>query len=170
MTCDSLQVASDAISNTLASTACVASASSIMVFLPLPREVDLRKLVRTWIDEGKSVSVPIVKWKSKSMQPGLLTSLEPEALVATKHSLLEPREKHPVPPESLDIVIVPGLAFDSAGGRLGRGGGFYDRFLALVRPPVSIGVAFEEQIVDHVELEPHDQQLTAIATPKGLLT
>lgn len=104
------------------------------------------------------------------MQPGLLTSIEPDALVETKYGLLEPRKKHPVPPESLDVVIVPGLAFDSVGGRLGRGGGFYDRFLALARPPVSIGVAFEEQIVDHIPLEPHDQQLSAIATPKGLLT
>jgi 5-formyltetrahydrofolate cyclo-ligase len=70
----------------------------------------------------------------------------------------------------IDVVLVPGLAFDTCGGRLGRGGGFYDRFLALVRPPLSIGVAFDEQMVDHLALESHDCLLTAIATPTGLVT
>ncbi len=104
------------------------------------------------------------------MKAGRITSITKDELVETRHGLLEPKHLNPVQVDSIDIVIVPGIAFDKSGSRLGRGGGFYDRFLLHARPPISIGVAFEEQIINRVALEPHDQPLTLIATPSRLLT
>jgi len=167
---ETLEKESTAISLALQSMASIESSSTIMSFLPLTREVDLRSIMQSWIKEGKTVCVPIVNWESNSMQAGLLTSLEPNALVKTRHGVFEPTDRLVVPTDSIDIVLVPGLAFDSKGGRLGRGGGFYDRFLSLVRPPLTIGIGFTCQLLEHLALEAHDYQLTAIAIPSGLVT
>ena len=67
-----------------------------------------------------------------------------------------------------DVVIVPGLAFTAAGDRLGQGGGWYDRFLADVRPGCrTIGVGFVEQIVDTLPVEVHDIRLDHVVTEAG---
>lgn len=70
-----------------------------------------------------------------------------------------------IDPATIDVVIVPGLAFTRNGRRLGQGGGFYDRFLPLVRPDcVTIGVCFREQVIDSVPSEPHDRILDVVLT------
>ncbi len=170
MTCQSAEHASSSISHCLYSLATIQASSIIMSFLPLAGEVDLRPLMQQWIDEGKTVCVPIVEWDCNSMRAGALTSMEPEHFIETRHKLFEPKDPQLVSSDSIDIVLVPGLAFDTGGGRLGRGGGFYDRFLSRIRPPLAIGVAFDEQIRGKVHCEPHDYLLTAIATQSGLLT
>jgi 5-formyltetrahydrofolate cyclo-ligase len=75
-----------------------------------------------------------------------------------------------VPAESIDLFLVPGLAFDAAGGRLGRGGGHYDATLAAMplRAP-RIGLAFEAQIVPEVPREAHDVALDAVVTEDRVL-
>jgi len=73
-----------------------------------------------------------------------------------------------VEPSWPDVVIVPGLAFTAGGGRLGQGGGWYDRFLAAVRPEcTTIGVCFAEQVVDELPLEPHDVRVDVVVTDEG---
>ena len=70
-----------------------------------------------------------------------------------------------VAPDTIDLVIVPGLAFTDDGLRLGQGGGFYDRFLPLVRDDcVTCGVAFAEQIVESLPLEAHDRRLRLVVS------
>lgn len=75
-------------------------------------------------------------------------------------------EEAPLPdPTSIDVAIVPGLAFTAGGDRLGQGGGWYDRFLPQLRPEaVAIGVAFEIQIVDSLPTEPHDVTMACVVT------
>lgn len=68
-----------------------------------------------------------------------------------------------------DTILVPGLAFDRAGGRLGRGGGFYDRFLAQWPHARRVGVGFSIQLIDAVPREAHDAQVDAIVTEDGWL-
>ena len=83
--------------------------------------------------------------------------------------ILEPSTASPA--ASLDqvgLVLVPGVAFDRLGGRLGQGGGFYDRLLADLEGAFSVGVAFEAQIVDTLPLEDHDVALDALVTETGL--
>ena len=76
-----------------------------------------------------------------------------------------------VDPRWPDVVLVPGLAFTPRGDRLGQGGGWYDRFLPGIRPGcVTVGVAFAEQVVDHLPTEPHDVVLDHVVVDTGLVT
>lgn len=141
------------------------SARVVMGFLPIAGEVDLMALLERAIVSGKRVGLPRVDWASRQMR-----AIEVGDLVAdvelTRHGIREPRAGLPmVSWEELDLVLVPGLAFDASGGRLGRGGGFYDRFLAWPGlRAVKIGVGFECQIVGAVERQGHDVGMDAVVT------
>ena len=76
-----------------------------------------------------------------------------------------------VPPAEIDAILVPGLAFTKQGHRLGRGGGFYDRYLAqLPATTLKIGVCFAVQLVEALPSEPHDQRMNAVVTEEGLFS
>ncbi len=76
-----------------------------------------------------------------------------------------------VDPAGLELILVPGLAFDTHGNRLGQGGGFYDRFLPHTGSgTITIGIAFDEQIIDAVPTGPHDRRVNYILTPTRLIT
>ena len=82
-------------------------------------------------------------------------------------NLMEPDPEHctVVAPAEIDLLLVPGLAFSRAGGRLGRGGGFYDRFLSEVHPrAVKLGVCFHVQLFPELPLEAHDCAMDQIVT------
>ena len=82
--------------------------------------------------------------------------------------VLFPEDSPPPDPAAVDVVIVPGVAFTPSGDRLGQGGGWYDRFLAGVRPScITIGVGFEPQLLDEIPLEDHDLRLDLIVTEAG---
>jgi 5-formyltetrahydrofolate cyclo-ligase len=88
-----------------------------------------------------------------------------------QHSLgiLEPEAAFPgVGASRIDVVLVPGLAFDRSGHRLGYGGGFYDRLLRRLHRGWRVGIAYEFQLVDRLPSEPHDERLDAIVTAGGV--
>jgi 5-formyltetrahydrofolate cyclo-ligase len=93
-------------------------------------------------------------------------------LVLGSTRALEPPASAPiVPPREVDLVCVPGVAFDTRGGRLGRGRGHYDATLALLpRSAFRVGLAFESQIVPAVPAEPHDERLDAVVTEARVLS
>jgi 5-formyltetrahydrofolate cyclo-ligase len=95
----------------------------------------------------------------------------PDALVPAAFGLREPPpDAPPAPLESLSLVVVPGVAFDRAGGRLGYGGGFYDRSLPALAPGVwCVGLAHSAQVVDAVPRGPHDRGVDALVTEDGVL-
>ena len=85
---------------------------------------------------------------------------------------MEPKKKffRPVSPEDIDLVIVPGIAFDRSGERIGYGMGFYDRFLKKIRKDTSsIGLAYEFQIVDDIPSEETDVKVNKIITEKRVI-
>jgi len=166
---DKKKSASQAICAQLSTIASIVHADSIFTYLPLQDEVDLRQIIELWIDESRTVCVPLIHWEEKTMRGGLLTSLDDDALLETRHGIKEPRARHPLQADCIDVILVPGVGFDQGGGRLGRGGGFYDRFLAHARPPIVIGVCFDEQLVDAVPRESHDQRMTIVVTPTNVL-
>jgi 5-formyltetrahydrofolate cyclo-ligase len=91
-------------------------------------------------------------------------------LVPGRFGVPEPEAGCPaVPLNQLDLILVPGVGFDSAGRRLGRGKGFYDRLLAQVRGH-KCGVAFEQQLVTELPEEPHDVRVDSILTPTRWLS
>jgi 5-formyltetrahydrofolate cyclo-ligase len=71
-------------------------------------------------------------------------------------------------PDEVDLILVPGVAFDRAGGRLGYGGGYYDRFLSACPAP-RVALAFHLQVVDHVPREPHDLRVHRIVTEEAVI-
>ncbi len=143
--------------------------SAVLAYAPVPPEVDIRSALQSWLNTGKSVCLPRIDWEAKTMTPAVITSLD--NLVTQRHGILEPPEDAPtIPIEDLDLILVPGVAFDEKCRRLGRGGGFYDRFLATVPPLVkTCGVAFEAQMVRSVPMDRHDRALDAVITESRLI-
>ena len=145
-------------------------AKTLMAYLPLPDELDCESLIEHALQAGKTVCVPDADWDSRSMRAARLRSLAADGLVADRHGVRSPRSIEPVAVGALQLIIAPGLAFDERGGRLGRGGGFYDRFLGQLLSSVPIvALAFERQIVPQIPQEPHDASVAMIATETRLI-
>ena len=132
-------------------------------FWPLPGEIDIRSLLHALVERGHSVVLPVTPPRGHPLtfgrwRPG-------DVLVAERFGTFRPIGDAMVP----DTLLVPLLAFDAAGRRLGYGGGYYDRTLAALPGRNAIGCAFAAQQVDCVIAEPHDIRLDLIATERGLI-
>lgn len=145
-----------------------AAASVVMLYLTMANEVDTAPLaLRSW-QSGKTVVVPKVSWDQRRMLPMEITSLHGHVTTAGT-GVREPVGGKPVPVDLIDLAIVPGLGFTNSGHRIGRGMGFYDRFLAQSDfSGVSCGLAFEEQIVDSLPILDHDMPLAMLVTDRGI--
>lgn len=140
-------------------------AMAMMVYAPLPMELDIRPLVEAALRAGRVVCMPKVGWEGRSLTPVAIHNLD-DLVDGERFGLKEPRAgARVVAKDMLDLVIVPGLAFDAEGGRLGRGAGFYDRFLGSLGPrAVKVGVAYEAQVFPSVPTEPQDVRLDVVVT------
>lgn len=140
----------------------------VMVFLSLPTEVDTTSLVlQAWRDR-KRVLAPKVSWEQRRMLPIQINSLSDD-LSESPLGIREPAEGVPIPLANIDLVVVPGIGFDLQGNRLGRGRGFYDRFLAHRDfKGVSCALALEEQIVDAVPVSEHDMRVRMLVTDQSV--
>jgi 5-formyltetrahydrofolate cyclo-ligase len=149
-------------------------AGTVLAFLPLPGEADISAAARAVLDRGARLLLPRVDWQSGTMTAAEVGSLD-RGLVAGRGGLREPPPEAPsIPVASLDLILVPGLGFDPRGGRLGRGGGFYDRFLAPAadgsgRAGAACGVGFDAQVVEEIPVGPMDIRLGAVATESRLI-
>lgn len=146
----------------------VAAGQGVLLFAPLPSEPDLLALADRLVARGVRVALPRVRWSEGEMVPAEFRG--PACLVDLGRGVRGPGPDCPeVPTRTLRAVVVPGLAFDRACGRLGRGGGFYDRFLAPLGEGVQrIGVAFGVQLVERVPIEPHDARMHVVMTEAGV--
>ena len=144
-----------------------AAARCIMLYLSTPTEVDTAPLaLRAW-QASKTIVVPKVSCDQRRMLPVEITSLKDG--VTTTGPVREPIAGTPMPVEFIDLVIVPGVGFTATGQRIGRGMGFYDRFLAQQEfIGVSCGLAFEEQIVPELPTLDHDMALSMLASDRGV--
>ena len=119
-------------------------------------EVDTRALICTCLAQGKRVAVPVVMPGTKTLAHALIDGLD--QLVVGPWGLAQPDPAAAtwLPAEArIDLVVVPGLAFDRRGHRIGWGGGYYDRFLAQVQT-VKIGLCYDALVLDCIPGEPHD--------------
>jgi 5-formyltetrahydrofolate cyclo-ligase len=140
-------------------------ASVIMTYMPLATEVDTTPIAIRCFQTGKNVCVPRVDWERREMYAIEVNSFDDHYMETDEHGLRSPREGRLVVPNSIDVVVVPGLAFDTRGNRLGRGGGYFDRFLSrLRRSAASVGLAFDEQIIDEVPIDGRDVSVDLIVT------
>ena len=139
-------------------------AEIIMVFLSLPTEVDTTGLVLDAWRNRKRVLAPKVSWDQRRMLPIEIRSLS-DNLSESSLGIREPANGVPIPVSNIDMAIVPGIGFDRQGHRIGRGGGFYDHFLAHEDwHGIACGLALEEQVVDEVPVLAHDMRVDMLVT------
>lgn len=143
---------------------------TIMSFLNFGDEVDTTPLAESILESGKRLILP------RCASHGVLIPAEihdlKEDIEPGRWGIREPKKEGiiPVDPEGIDLVIVPGAAFDRQGNRLGYGGGFYDRFFTRLRPETpKIALAFACQILPEIPLEPYDLKVDALATEEGVI-
>ena len=131
------------------------SALVIMGFMALPSEPNVLPALRQAFARGAKIAFPIVD--GDTIQVGAVASLSDEHFTVDSMGVKSPSAWTPLDVDALDIVLVPGVAFDARGGRLGRGGGFYDRFLARLHArTLTVGVSDARRIVEIVPMEAHD--------------
>ncbi len=164
----------------------VVSARTIAVFVDFGTEISTRRFIPQLFiakEFTRTVGVPCCtdgEMKFSELGPPTLDPQTKEPffndLVPMAFGILEPRTElrnnpeNILAPEDIDVVITPGLAFDLRGGRLGRGAGYYDKFLPKIRPDaLAIGICYEEQIVERAPTDAHDFRVHAIATPKRVV-
>jgi len=141
----------------------MAAARSVMLFLSMDDEVDTTPIVRTCLAAGKAVYSPRSVLASRVLVPLRVRGVDD--LVTGVYGIREPDTQETCRPEDLDLVLVPARAFDRAGNRLGRGAGFYDRFMASPGfRAVRVGVAFACQLVEAVPHDAHDLPVHVIVT------
>ncbi len=133
------------------------SSKHIMLFASLPDEIPTHATIERW-SKHKNIYLPRVNGDDLD-----IIKYEPGMLHKGSYDIMEPEGNDTVKPQVLDLIIVPGVAFDRSGNRLGRGKGFYDRFLAQTHA-VTIAVCFDCQLVDHIPTERHDLPAQFIVT------
>lgn len=133
-------------------------AKTVMFYIAEDIEVDTEDMIKDNLRHGKKVVVPITVVSRNELIASLLVDYDKE-LTKGPYGILEPKSDfaRPVPLKMIDLVIVPGVAFDKEGNRLGHGTGYYDRFLSKMPKDVpTIGLAFNFQIVDPLPTFSHD--------------
>lgn len=145
--------------------------STLFIYVNFRSEVETLELIKRCISQDIRVAVPLVDASAVCMIPLLIKDPEQD-LVPGYYNIPEPDPKKSLrlEPGEIDAAVIPGSVFDIHGGRLGYGGGYYDRFLLNDAPQAKrIGLAFELQVVDKVPLEPHDQPLDILITEKRIV-
>jgi 5-formyltetrahydrofolate cyclo-ligase len=144
---------------------------NVMAYVAFRNEVETMPIIWRCLSEGKKVVVPVSVPKTRELLLSELKDPERELIPGT-FGVPEPAPGYirPFPAEDLDLILVPGVAFDEKGFRLGYGAGYYDRFFErLTRRVPSIGLAFELQIIDRVPADPTDQPVDFVLTEKRLI-
>jgi 5-formyltetrahydrofolate cyclo-ligase len=140
-----------------------------MMFLSLPHEVDTSEAILHAWQLGKTVAVPKISWQQRHMMPVKINSLE-TGLSTSASGLRHPVAGVPVPFGEIDLVVTPGLGFDKKGKRLGRGGSYYDRLFANKELRAArCGFGFEEQLLDIIPAEEHDQPVEILVTDEKII-
>ncbi|MFZ0825851.1 MAG: 5-formyltetrahydrofolate cyclo-ligase [Verrucomicrobiia bacterium] len=140
------------------------SARTILFFAPLPGELDLWPLLEESVAAGKTVALPWFDSDIQTYRARRVENLEGD-IVTGRFGVREPAAHClEIPLEQFDLVLVPGVAFDWSGNRLGRGQGFYDRLLAKVSG-VKCAVGYDFQLRGKIPAEPHDAKVNFILTP-----
>lgn len=139
------------------------SAHTILLYASLADEVDTHELINTLLRQGKTLLLPVVEddhtmkicryTHDTNIAHGVFGIMEPQAEAFTDY-------------EQINLALVPGMAFDRHGHRLGRGKGYYDRFLSQAKDCYKIGVCFPFQLVDEVPTDEHDVRMDEVITQK----
>ena len=152
----------------------VRDAEFFFIYCAYGSEVSTLELIDHLLAQGKTICVPFCEPTTTSLRAVRIIDPHQE-LVSGYKGIPEPDlqlvEERTTPATSLQVAIIPGSVFDRRGFRLGYGGGYYDRFLALEAPQaLRIGLAFEVQLVDHLPEESHDVPMDMLVTERQCLS
>jgi 5-formyltetrahydrofolate cyclo-ligase len=155
----------------VAALACYQRARVVLAYMAFDHEVLTDGLIRQATASGKQIVLPRVQTDRRDLALYGIEELQRDVAPGYR-GILEPRphSTQVVAPEALDLALVPGVAFDLRGGRLGFGVGFYDRLLSrLPRDTPTVGLAFDFQIIPRLPSQPHDIMLEAIVAESRVI-
>ena len=137
---------------------------NIFIYLGFGSEIDTMSYIQEFINEGKHIFIPRTDIKTKKMEAVEITSLE--GLKENKYGILEPDDsKEEFCKNNLDLIILPGVAFDLVGKRIGYGGGYYDRYLENIdKKIIKVALIYDFQLLENVPAEEHDIKADYIIT------
>ncbi|MEM3399790.1 MAG: 5-formyltetrahydrofolate cyclo-ligase [Candidatus Micrarchaeia archaeon] len=141
-------------------------AKTILMYISYEEEVQTHEMIERAVALGKRVVVPITDTETGELKLSLLKNMR--ELRKGAHGIYEPMHIHQVSPEEIELAVVPGVAFDIEGTRLGHGHGYFDKLLKKIKAPF-IGLAFEFQVVFRIPREEHDVPVDKIITEKRIL-
>ena len=139
-------------------------AKTILFFASFDGEVNTYPMIQYALDEGKAVALPKIH-SDHTFVAQTLSSLDDLETGPLGISQIKASAARDITPDQVDLVVVPGLAYDQHKNRLGRGGGFYDRYLQqLPSDTPTVGVAFDFQVLDNLPTDDHDMPVTHVLT------
>ncbi len=145
-------------------------AKMILLYVGVGSEVQTAGLIERLLQQGKRLVVPLTDFKKKQIKLSEIRGLH--ELEEKKFGLMEPRKEilREVKPSLLQLAVVPGIAFDTQGSRLGTGYGFYDKLLRKISTAVPlVGLCFEENLEERLPAESHDVKMNIIVTDKQVI-
>jgi len=158
---------SEQIQRRLFNTTYYQSSRTIMTYVDFQHEVETRSIINRAIGEGKIIAVPLTG-PNITLVPVKIESLDD--LEAGSRGILEPKKSEIMDVKKLDLVLMPGVAFDRSGNRLGYGLAYYDRFLKQLSPATMIvALAYSFQVVQTLPFEEHDQKVNLIVTENEII-
>ncbi|MDE5972270.1 MAG: 5-formyltetrahydrofolate cyclo-ligase [Muribaculaceae bacterium] len=162
LTDDERRNAAKAVFDVLERTAAFLVADRILMYHSLPDELSTLEFIEKWSDR-KQFFLPRVNGVNLELLPYRRTNLRHGAF-----NIEEPEGDEIVAAELMELIVVPGVAFDRLGNRVGRGKGFYDRLLSETKA-LTVGVGYDFQLFDEVPAEPHDTPMDVIITESSHL-
>lgn len=150
----------------------VTVARIVLVYMHFRSEVQTFEIIRRLFNANQIVTIPYTNSTKSQLVAVKVTNLDQQVApgyCGIPEPIPELIESASCDPATIDLVIIPGSVFDKSGGRLGYGGGFYDRFLTNGAPDaVRVGIAFELQLVERVPVEAHDQLMDFVVTEENI--
>jgi 5-formyltetrahydrofolate cyclo-ligase len=142
---------------------------AILFYISYDNEVNTHDMIKECISNGKHVIVPVTDKENRRLIPSKLESWGD--LNRGAYGILEPRREHikEVSLDEIDLIVIPGVAFDKHGYRIGHGMGYYDRLLLSSTKAIHVGLSFEFQLVDEIPMEDHDIEVDKIVTEKRII-
>lgn len=164
---DKRKIEEEIIAETLLNSEIYKNSKSIFIYNSFRSEVDTSYIIEEALDFGKIVALPITNPIDHSMEAYEIN--KDSVFIQDAYGIQSPDKKTSkiINPKEIDLAIVPMLAYDSYGNRLGYGGGYYDRYLPRLREDaIVVGLAFSNQFVEEIPIEKYDKKLDYVITVK----
>ena len=148
-------------------------AKNIFIYISYDSEINTKEIINKALIDNKKIYVPRTEFKTRLMDAVKITSLD--NLIESEYGILEPSAEEPhIDPNVLDLIVVPGVAFDRNGGRMGYGAGFYDRYFKKIsedkmKKIVKLALAYDFQILEDVPMDEQDVPVNYIITEKEFI-